>query len=163
MCYYCGYGNLSCVWQYIFSLLYLFDCLVALSCSLYLSSYYSFFLLFFFCYLFFFFSSRRRHTRCALVTGVQTCALPIFRPQGPGRLHAFHVLHQIAMAYTHTLGQRRRARCVLKESDVIRADVGRLETRFIRQTVSGYPAQCAHVGTGLPPFVGCIQVRKSVE
>src|SRR3546814_7144783 len=28
--------------------------------------------------LLFFFSSRRRHTRCALVTGVQTCALPIF-------------------------------------------------------------------------------------
>src|SRR3546814_5333093 len=34
------------------------------------------------CYLYiefflsFFFSSRRRHTRCALVTGVQTCALP---------------------------------------------------------------------------------------
>src|SRR3546814_3692638 len=27
--------------------------------------------------IFFFFSSRRRHTRCALVTGVQTCALPI--------------------------------------------------------------------------------------
>src|SRR3546814_1066032 len=34
-----------------------------------------------FCLLFvcfFFFSSRRRHTRCALVTGVQTCALPIY-------------------------------------------------------------------------------------
>src|SRR3546814_9800632 len=30
------------------------------------------------CCLFFFFSSRRRHTRCALVTGVQTCALPIY-------------------------------------------------------------------------------------
>src|SRR3546814_1850474 len=27
-----------------------------------------------------FFSSRRRHTRCALVTGVQTCALPISSP-----------------------------------------------------------------------------------
>src|SRR3546814_8427032 len=27
--------------------------------------------------IWFFFSSRRRHTRCALVTGVQTCALPI--------------------------------------------------------------------------------------
>src|SRR3546814_7980736 len=27
---------------------------------------------------FFFFSSRRRHTMCALVTGVQTCALPIY-------------------------------------------------------------------------------------
>src|SRR3546814_10674600 len=37
-------------------------------------------MLFFTCFLFiilFFFSSRRRHTRCALVTGVQTCALPI--------------------------------------------------------------------------------------
>src|SRR3546814_18463901 len=31
--------------------------------------------------VFFFFSSRRRHTRCALVTGVQTCALPISPPQ----------------------------------------------------------------------------------
>src|SRR3546814_4547829 len=31
-----------------------------------------------YCYLLFCFSSRRRHTRCALVTGVQTCALPIF-------------------------------------------------------------------------------------
>src|SRR3546814_10061779 len=33
----------------------------------------------------FFFSSRRRHTRCALVTGVQTCALPIskFLATGP--------------------------------------------------------------------------------
>src|SRR3546814_2276137 len=34
-------------------------------------------------FLCFFFSSRRRHTRCALVTGVQTCALPISaRPRG---------------------------------------------------------------------------------
>src|SRR3546814_15129551 len=30
-----------------------------------------------FIFVVFFFSSRRRHTRCALVTGVQTCALPI--------------------------------------------------------------------------------------
>src|SRR3546814_5573274 len=38
-----------------------------------------------FCLLFFF-SSRRRHTRCALVTGVQTCALPIsFGWPRPGR------------------------------------------------------------------------------
>src|SRR3546814_2942699 len=32
--------------------------------------------------VFFFFSSRRRHTRCALVTGVQTCALPILTSIG---------------------------------------------------------------------------------
>src|SRR3546814_10614885 len=38
--------------------------------------------------VFFFFSSRRRHTSCALVTGVQTCALPISpasHPRGPHR------------------------------------------------------------------------------
>src|SRR3546814_7787024 len=37
----------------------------------------------------FFFSSRRRHTRCALVTGVQTCALPIFveLTQAADKLH----------------------------------------------------------------------------
>src|SRR3546814_14687466 len=33
-------------------------------------------------YVYFFFSSRRRHTRCALVTGVQTCALPIWALAG---------------------------------------------------------------------------------
>src|SRR3546814_4972580 len=42
-------------------------CLYILMCSLSVCS----------CFMFFFFSSRRRHTRCALVTGVQTCALPI--------------------------------------------------------------------------------------
>src|SRR3546814_10887016 len=59
-------------------------------CILYLFNFYfilkSLFLLFFF-----FFSSRRRHTRCALLTGVQTCALPISscRPAaGHPRLHA---------------------------------------------------------------------------
>src|SRR3546814_5199510 len=47
------------------------------------------YLLFCIIVLFFFFSSRRRHTRCALVTGVQTCALPIWkliRPSEAGRL-----------------------------------------------------------------------------
>src|SRR3546814_8323346 len=33
--------------------------------------------------IFFLFSSRRRHTRCALVTGVQTCALPIYGRGAP--------------------------------------------------------------------------------
>src|SRR3546814_3268294 len=34
--------------------------------------------------MFFFFACRRRHTKCALVTGVQTCALPIFEPIDDG-------------------------------------------------------------------------------
>src|SRR3546814_2451253 len=46
------------------------------------------------CFLFFFFSSRRRHTRCALVTGVQTCALPIClqRPMDRGCCNNGHSL-----------------------------------------------------------------------
>src|SRR3546814_8017573 len=43
---------------------------------------------FLFGFLCFFFSSRRRHTRCALVTGVQTCALPISRFDFAGTLPA---------------------------------------------------------------------------
>src|SRR3546814_6163891 len=52
------------------------------------------------CYVFFF-ASRRRHTRCALVTGVQTCARPISAVAGqdavemfrknPGRFEVWHV------------------------------------------------------------------------
>src|SRR3546814_18016031 len=62
------------------------------------------FVLLFAFFVFFLFSSRRRHTRCALVTGVQTCALPICveryagalrpgghaRAQGPGRTMDHH-------------------------------------------------------------------------
>src|SRR3546814_16321183 len=43
--------------------------------------------------VFFFFSSRRRHTRCALVTGVQTCALPIsydLRDEAASRTAEYH-------------------------------------------------------------------------
>src|SRR3546814_9846203 len=46
----------------------------------------------------FFFSSRRRHTRCALVTGVQTCALPILDPLlAPVLLQEAHV--EVPAAY----------------------------------------------------------------
>src|SRR3546814_16369126 len=38
--------------------------------------------------MFFFFSSRRRHTRCALVTGVQTCALPISKALEQGQAYS---------------------------------------------------------------------------
>src|SRR5213082_1887341 len=38
----------------------------------------------FLCLCFFFFSSRRRNTRLCQVTGVQTCALPIWRQVGAG-------------------------------------------------------------------------------
>src|SRR3546814_6693451 len=53
----------------------------------------------------FFFSSRRRHTRCALVTGVQTCALPIYPetvPQLKGT--AFYTSHEaLLLGYEQAL------------------------------------------------------------
>src|SRR3546814_7879122 len=50
--------------------------------------------------LFFFFSSRRRHTRCALVTGVQTCALPIYRRRAvvlPGQVADTPAQHTVSL------------------------------------------------------------------
>src|SRR3546814_11400016 len=47
-----------------------------------------------FCLHLFFFSSRRRTTRCALVTGVQTCALPILDVQAPVARRVEHRLRQ---------------------------------------------------------------------
>src|SRR3546814_5824966 len=46
----------------------------------------------------FLFSSRRRHTRCALVTGVQTCALPISQVVVDGVAHDADDLQTIAHA-----------------------------------------------------------------
>src|SRR3546814_2722461 len=46
---------------------------------------------------FFFFSSRRRHTRCALVTGVQTCALPISRKEFVARRGTSYPLPSITI------------------------------------------------------------------
>src|SRR3546814_14704648 len=45
--------------------------------------------------MYFVFSSRRRHTRCALVTGVQTCALPIYRRLSEQRDAARERLYQL--------------------------------------------------------------------
>src|SRR3546814_17379277 len=60
-------------------------------------------------YIDFFFASRRRHTRCALVTGVQTCALPIFLI--PPRSSSPVVLappHHEAEPFRHSRNVRRR-------------------------------------------------------
>src|SRR3546814_7714540 len=55
-----------------------------------------------------FFSSRRRHTRCALVTGVQTCALPISARCG-----------RFAHAFGHGLVHRDRASCLIANVSLI--------------------------------------------
>src|SRR3546814_16281259 len=66
-----------------------------------------------------FFSSRRRHTRCALVTGVQTCALPIY-----------DILAKILQTKKTEIAAARQMR---SESDVLREAKSRKDVRgFIR-------------------------------
>src|SRR3546814_17800713 len=68
----------------------------------------------------FFFSSRRRHTRCALVTGVQTCALPISRIgcRVPDRA-AFHCRRTRRNAYHDFRTTRQSARPAMRLLDEI--------------------------------------------
>src|SRR3546814_5619448 len=80
-----------------------------------------------FCLLYFsccfFFSSRRRHTRCALVTGVQTCALPISWPPNPVRA----MLGKL-MSWLH-LGGAQRPGKVTPDSPDPRGQIGRASCR----------------------------------
>src|SRR3546814_6757486 len=63
----------------------------------------------------FFFSSRRRHTRCALVTGVQTCALPIWHLQ--------------------------ERRCLLREGRILQCAGDRLSLHLGEQQLAGRQRQ----------------------
>src|SRR3546814_17763319 len=64
----------------------------------------------------FFFSSGRRHTRCALVTGVQTCALPIWRgwssPPPPFRLRGSRATRDKAHSSHDVRTFRFRSPCI---------------------------------------------------
>src|SRR3546814_3050179 len=103
---------------------------------------------YFMCY-FFFFSSRRRHTRCALVTGVQTCALPICLELGPvargqavdraqrrravlageaGLLHVLPVLEQVQ-------GERHERVPGLADPELLLVDAVRVQHRGVAHRV----------------------------
>src|SRR3546814_3014721 len=79
--------------------------------------------------VFFFFSSRRRHTRCALVTGVQTCALPIFVESDPRR-HC-HDQESEARKYLNERKEVRPARCDLHTPPPARPTASRSEERRV--------------------------------
>src|SRR3546814_10957848 len=99
----------------------------------------------FYCF-FFFFSSRRRHTRCALVTGVQTCALPILRHDrivAVGRFAAVTKTWQIECDQAAGAAQKRRdlRPVVLVGADTMHhhqwlaaaaVEIGDLETRNLQ-------------------------------
>src|SRR3546814_15816224 len=60
-----------------------------------------------------FFSSRRRHTRCALVTGVQTCALPIYAYGGKQKSMNFGIYPMVSLVQARE--KRNEARAILAE------------------------------------------------
>src|SRR3546814_104921 len=90
----------------------------------------------------FFFSSRRRHTRCALVTGVQTCALPIWKST---------LMNILGCLDTPTKGSY-----ILNGIDVSRmsdnqlAEVRNKEIGFVFQTFNLLPRSTALDNVALP-------------
>src|SRR3546814_1576073 len=57
-----------------------------------------------------FFSTRRRYTKCACVTGVHTCALPICPGERPGQVR------RLARGRTHRYAAACRSGCVFYQS-----------------------------------------------
>src|SRR3546814_4324382 len=77
------------------------------------------------CCLFVFFTSRIRHTRCALVTGVQTCALPIL---GLENRHDMFLLKYLSVFARF----RGSARILVEEDrDMFREQIGILKQKAV--------------------------------
>src|SRR3546814_5441516 len=89
----------------------------------------------------FFFSSRRRHTRCALVTGVQTCALPISLASMRGEHSTAIELSDEAAGIFHDLGDRVREAQTLANLGAVAYANGDLEH------ARGYLEQALHMVT----------------
>src|SRR3546814_21039154 len=109
----------------------------------------------FVCWVFlvlFFLSSRRLHTRCALVTGVQTCALPIFgsgtdtsrrldrdfvRRMSADRQRVDFRGHQLTQRLVHgAMSRQDRKSVVWGKSVSVRVDLG--GRRIINKKKSAY-------------------------
>src|SRR3546814_19659193 len=97
-------------------------------------------------FLFFFFSSRRRHTRCALVTGVQTCALPIFNKVAEGRPHIVDRIKDgdVQLIFNTTEGWQS-----LQDSQSIRASALAADIAYYT-TAAASEAEAEAIGALLP-------------
>src|SRR3546814_10177183 len=101
----------------------------------------------------FFFSSRRRHTRCALVTGVQTCALPIL-----GLALARAVGLDAAHALPVTVANR-QALLIERYDRTSGSDgaIQRLHQEDFCQAM-GYPGELKYEAQGGPGLAACSQL-----
>src|SRR3546814_2450638 len=84
-----------------------------------------------------FFSSRRRHTRCALVTGVQTCALPILAAI-PAHLLELHSDYKPVPldVQVDSLGWHGNAILVRKSAEILQHGIRSEERRVGKECVS---------------------------
>src|SRR3546814_9294908 len=116
-------------------------CSVCLTCYLY-------------CFvLLFFFSSRRRHTRCALVTGVQTCALPIFVVVGLGEDRRAYVIADATVEGATPEGWARAvaAAALVHGADRVVAEAnngGAMVGRVLRAAEAALPVRLVHASRG---------------
>src|SRR3546814_8120824 len=105
--------------------------------------------------IFFFFSSRRRHTRCALVTGVQTCALPILLPDLFGEFFS-EIIRGIDRA-AHRRGLQLLLSNMHGNADettlAIRAMRGRVDGLLVMSPEIDADFLAANLPTGLPVVV----------
>src|SRR3546814_20647433 len=109
----------------------------------------------------FFFSSRRRHTRCALVTGVQTCALPIWdkgceanRKEPPAMAAAGTSKHAEEHIYVMT-----------PQARVIELPVGAtpVDFAYYLHTDLGHRCRGARVDGQMVPLLSSLSTGKTVE
>src|SRR3546814_3152217 len=93
----------------------------------------------------FFFSSRRRHTRCALVTGVQTCALPIFLRAAFNGVHHFEEFQQ-ELSIARNILSNRLSRLVdhgIMAREVMAEDRRKVRYQLTQKGVELLPAMIA--------------------
>src|SRR3546814_450744 len=104
----------------------------------------------------FFFSSRRRHTRCALVTGVQTCALPILAPrQRVGGVGVAAATEAVARELVEQQEQRQRAVGAVHPGFQLAPGGGPVgvDELFTEARVEGVVAREPFAGAGVAPEV----------
>src|SRR3546814_12211009 len=104
-------------------------------------------------------SSRRRHTRCALVTGVQTCALPIYADEIAHRLERGDIYGGRIDAHRHALVQQKTDKAIERLIGAIayiiviareqgNAEVGRLHRRASMRQIRRRQASVWNAGCG---------------
>src|SRR3546814_20474685 len=88
--------------------------------------------------MFFFFSSRRRHTRCALVTGVQTCALPICHIDNPPKLSTLFQARLFWLGHQPLrVGSRYKLKLLTREAEVTVQAIERIVDTQTLEHVAG--------------------------